>query len=124
MTRKRPLNPSVSNLGLTMPFFGKYVPDNLNDMDIKQSMLNLKVVGIMLASTAENSQAIIHTANGRDQTYREGDTLPGNVVIKRITGKGVLVERKGELESLSFPENELIFEVPARPLAEDKVHAF
>lgn len=113
-----------SNLGLTTAFFGRYVPENLNDADVKQSMLNLKVVGIMLSIPENDSQVIIHAANGHDQTYRVGDTLPGDVVIKRISRDGVLVERKGDLESLSFPENELIFEAPAKPLIEDKVNAF
>ncbi len=116
----RAANKHTANKGLNTPFFGNYVPDNLNDMSVKQSMLNFKVVGILLATRKEDSQVIIHIANGRSQTYRAGDTLPGEVVIKRITAKGVLVERKGELESLSLPENELIFEVPAKPLEEDK----
>ena len=36
----------------------------------------------------------------------------------------VFVERKGELESLSFPKNELIFEPKPKPFVEDDVHAF
>ena len=107
-----------SNNGLNKPFFGKYVPKNMNDADVKQSMLNFKVVGIMLASPEENSQVILHMAGGRDQSFRVGDTLPGGAMIKRITVDGVFVERKGELESLSFPKNELIFEVQAKPLGE------
>ena len=107
-----------------MPFFGKYVPNNLNAADVKQSLLNLKVVGIMLAKPEKDSQVILHTAGGRDQTFRVGDTLPGGVIIKQITADAVFVERKGELASLSFPKNELIFDAPAKPLTEDEVHAF
>ncbi len=114
----------MTNIGLDMPFFGNYVPKNLNTTDVKQSLLNLKVVGIMLAKPEKDSQVILHTAGGRDQTFRVGDTLPGGVIIKQITPDGVFVERKGELESLSFPKNELIFEAPAKPLTEDEAHAF
>lgn len=113
----------VLNKGLTWPFFGKYVPQNLNDADVRQSMLNFKVVGIMLASPEKDSEVILHSTSGREQTFRVGDKLPGGAMIKRITEDGVLVERKGELESLSFPKNELIFGVQAKPL-KDKVDEF
>lgn len=33
---------------------------------------------------------------------------------------GILVDRRGTLESLSLPKNELIFEPAAKPLTEDK----
>lgn len=114
----------ASNVGLSMTFFGKYVPDNLNDADVKQSMLNLEVVGILLAAHEEDSQVILHLESGRDQAFRAGNALPGGAIIKRITKEGVFVERNGVLESLSFPKNELIFDVQPKPLPEDQVHAF
>ncbi len=110
--------------GINAPIFGKYVPGNLGVMDVRKSMLDLKITGIMLAVHEEDSQVIIHSSSGTDQTFRVGDTLPGGAIIKRITADGVFVERKGELESLSFPKNELIFEPQPKPLTEDNVHAF
>ncbi len=104
------------NKGLQMPFFGEHVPESLHDANIKQSMLDLDVVGILFADNEQNSQVIIRTAGGQDKIFSVGDSLPGGVIIKRITPEGVLVGRNGSLESLSFPKNELIFEPPAKPL--------
>ncbi len=109
-----------SHVGLNTAFFGDYVPNNLNDADVKQSMLDLKVVGIMFANNEEASHVIIRTAGGREQTFGVGDSLPGGAVIKRVTPDGVLIGRNGALESLSLPKNALTFDPPAKPLGFSK----
>jgi len=106
-------NPAKSVLNTA--FFGDYVPANLNGADIKQSRLNLDIVGILFADDEKDSHVII-VDGGQEKTYYAGDVLPGNVTIKRITTDGVLVVREGSLESLSFPKNEVIFEPAAKPL--------
>jgi len=108
-----------SNPGLRAPIFGEYVPVDLKDSNIKQSMLNLEIVGIIFAENEENSHVIIRTASGKEQTFHVGDTLPGGVIIKRITPEGVLVGHNGAIESLSLPKNELTFEPVAKPLIEE-----
>lgn len=107
---------STANMGLNALFFGKYMPVMINVSDVKKSMLTYKVVGIMLAAHDEDSEVIIDTLSGGHQIFRVGDVLPWGTVIKRITSDGIFVERNGELESLSLPKNELIFEPPAKPL--------
>ncbi|RUQ81001.1 type II secretion system protein N [Legionella septentrionalis] len=99
--------------------FGEYVPENLDDAHIKQSMLNLTIVGIIFAEDERHSQVIIRTASGQEQVYGIGDAIPGGVIIKRITSEGVVVRRDGTLESLSLPKNELIFEPPSEPLIKE-----
>ncbi|MFJ1267032.1 type II secretion system protein N [Legionella lytica] len=101
---------------LNSSLFGVYVSNDLSDGSVKKSMLNVTLVGILFAGTMENSQVIIRSANGEEKTYKIGDTIPGDAVIKRITANGVLVERQGALESLSLPKNELTFEPVAKPL--------
>ena len=105
-----------STVGLSTPFFGDYVPENLSEGDVKQSMLDLKVVGIMFDKREAASHVIIRSANGLEQTFNQGDKLPGGAIIKRITPEGVLIGRNGSLESLSLPKNALIFDAPAKPL--------
>lgn len=96
--------------------FGTYVPVNLGDADIKQSQLDVELVGIMYADKERDSQVIIRSAGGDEQFYMIGDTLPGGAIIKRITRQGIVVLHNGSLESLSLPKNELIFDAPAKPL--------
>lgn len=101
---------------LTTPLFGDYVPQNLGEADVKQSVLDLTVVGIMFSNKEGASHVIIRTAGGREQTFSVGDSLPGGAIIKRITPDGVLIKRNGVLESLSLPKNDLNFEAPPKPL--------
>jgi general secretion pathway protein C len=105
---------------LNTRFFGYYVPKNLSDADVKQSMLDLTVVGILFAESEEASHVIIRTSGGREQTFGVGDALPGGAIIKRITSNGVLIGRNGALESLSLQKNALTFEPPAKPLRNSK----
>ena len=107
------------NPGLQTPFFGEYMPADLKDVSIKKSMLNLEIVGIIFSHNGQDSHVILRTASGTESAFHVGDALPGGVTIKRITADGVLVGHNGELESLSLPKNELIFEPAAKPLIGD-----
>jgi general secretion pathway protein C len=107
-------------MGLSAAFFGDYVPKTLNDSGVKQSMLDLTVVGIMFSDEEGESHVIIRTATGVEKTFYVGDSLPGGALIKRITLDGVLIQQKGSLESLIFPKNALIFEPPPKPLETSK----
>lgn len=104
------------NKGLKTAFFGDYVPKNISDAEVKQSRLDLTVVGIIFSDSEEASHVIIRTADGQEKTFGIGETLPGDVIIKRITSDGVLIGRNGSLERLSLPKNALIFDPPAEPL--------
>jgi general secretion pathway protein C len=104
---------------LNTALFGVYVANDLNDNNVKKSMLNVTLVGILFGNKGGESQVIIRTANGEEQTYSINDKIPGGALIKRITAGGVLVQRNGALESLSLPKNDLIFEPLAQPLKEE-----
>jgi general secretion pathway protein C len=102
-------------LGFTL--FGKYVPTDLSE--IKESKLNIEIVGILFAKDPKHSQVLIKTADGEEEAFMVGNNLPGNTVIKSIMANGILVEHNGTLESLSFPKNELSFEPAPKPLMKD-----
>ncbi len=101
---------------LTSSLFGVYIPNDLNGEHVKKSMLNITLVGILLGSTSENSQVIIRATNGEEKNYKVNDKIPGGVLVKKIMAGGILVEHNGTLESVSFPQTELIFEPVAKPL--------
>ncbi|KTD52605.1 type II secretion system protein N [Legionella quateirensis] len=104
---------------LNSSMFGVYVPNDLNEGNVKKSMLNVSLVGILFADKTDESQVIIRSSSGEEKTYKIGDKIPGGAVIKRIMAGGVLVERDGNLESLSLPKNDLTFEPVAKPLKEE-----
>lgn len=97
------------------PIFGDYLPITSN-IDIKESTLDVEIVGIVFSSNAHESQVLIKDAAGDERTYLIGDTLPGSAVIKGINKNGIVVLYNGSLESLSLPKNELLFGKPAKPL--------
>ncbi len=99
--------------------FGVYVSNDLNSENVKKSMLNITLVGILLGNTSENSQVIIRSANGEEKNYKVNDKIPGGALVKKIMAGGILVEHNGTLESVSLPKNELIFEPLAKPLRND-----
>lgn len=115
----KPQEKEVQNVSfiLKSSLFGIYVPNDLNH--IKKSMLNLTLSGILLGNSKEESQIIIRSAGGEENTFKMGDKLPGGAIIKKIMPAGVLVEHNGVLESLSLPESELRFEPVAKPLKEE-----
>ncbi len=101
---------------LRVPVFGEYIPKALVDLDVKPSGLDLSLVGIVFSSTSKESQVIINSPGNPTQTFSTGDLVPGGAKIKQITPDGVVLEHDGELESLSLPKNELIFEPVPEPL--------
>lgn len=115
-----PAKPNTFDSIRKTSLFGIYVADDLNDDNVKKSMLNITLVGILLGNTAEESQVIIRAANGEEKNYRVNDKIPGGVLIKRIMPEVIIVEHDGGLESVSLPKNELIFEPVAKPLKNDQ----
>lgn len=99
--------------------FGDYVPTDLTTAEIKQSMLNVDIAGVLFADNVGNSQVIIRGAGGDEHNYRVGDTIPGGAVIKRIMVDGILVDYNNALERLNLQKNKLTFEPPAQPLFKD-----
>lgn len=106
-------------LVLKSAIFGSYVPKDLDESSVQESLLNLEIVGILFAPNLQDSHVIIRAADGEEKTYLVGDALPGGAVLKKITAQGILVERDGNLESLSLPKGELTFEPIAQPMLED-----
>jgi len=113
---KKIINSKLLSDNLGINFFGTYVPKNINDLDIKQSTLNIKIVGILFANDDKFSQVIINTPDKKDQILGVGDTISNGAVIKKITKDGILIEWKGALERINLAKDVLIFDAPIKPL--------
>lgn len=106
---------SLRSILFRKPLFGEYTP-TLFDKEIRPSTLDFEVVGIVYSGKENASQVIIRVEKGDEFTYQVGDELPGGAVIQEISKKGIVVLYNGVLESLSLPQNELLFDDPAQPL--------
>lgn len=103
---------------LKIELFGKYIPKQLNQNNIKQSLLDIHVIGIMYANDKGSSKVIMRFANGLEKSFKIGDTIPdsGGAIILHILHNEIIVSHDGVLERLSLPKNELIFDKPLKPL--------
>ncbi|WP_131781758.1 type II secretion system protein N [Legionella gresilensis] len=110
---------TTNSIIFTKPLFGDYIPV-INEVDIKESTLDVEIVGIMFSPNSGDSQVIIKDTAGEERTYIAGDTLPGGAVVKRINENSVVVLYNGSLESLSLPKIELLFNKPAKPLISEE----
>ncbi|MGV3740597.1 MAG: type II secretion system protein N [Gammaproteobacteria bacterium] len=105
---------------LSIAIFGEYIPKTLVDINVKPSGLDLSIAGIVFSSDPSKSMVIINAPGNQTQTFSIGDTVPGGAKIKQITPDGVVLKRDGELESLSLPKDELIFESEPEPLKQEQ----
>ncbi|STX28718.1 general secretion pathway protein C [Legionella beliardensis] len=110
---------TTQSILFTKPLFGDYIPV-INEADIKESTLDVEIVGIVFSPDIAESQVLIKDTAGEERTYFIGDTLPGGAVIKRISENGIVVLYNGSLESLSLPKAELLFDKPAKPLISEE----
>lgn len=95
--------PTVANLHL----FGVYQMHDAAALPIAQ--LGLTLQGILYATQASDSQAIIATANGNTKTYKIGDGVNG-ATIKQILPTDVILDTGGTLQRLPLirPDLELV----------------
>lgn len=94
--------------------FGEYIPENVDAGGVRESDLNLTVVGILFAEDEKSSRVMFELPGQQVKTFGVGDTLPGGAVIKRITQDGILLMRRGVVERLTLPKNE----IPMAPIPE------
>jgi len=98
--------------------FGEYVPHGLGDTGVQRSKSNASIIGILFSSDEQASQVLIEVSGHNDKVFKLGDKIPGGAIIKRITPDGILLMRDGVVESLSLPQDELLFAPPSQPMGE------
>lgn len=102
--------PQIKNFkGLEQDFFGTYIPIELQNNEIKQSLLNLEIVGIIFSELENESEVIIKLENGKNKIFKTGQFLHSGIQINQIMPENIIVKRNGILESLSFPKQDLEF---------------
>lgn len=101
---------------LKVPLFGDYIPEDLAGVDVKDSTLHVKLIGVILSPNEKESEAIFQLQDDKQKIFHLGDTIPGGAVIKRINQDEIYMMRNGSIEYLSLPEKGLSFDAPAPPL--------
>lgn len=79
--------------------------------------LKLTLRGLLVASPAKNSQAIISELGKEEKVYSIGDALPGGAILYKILVDSVILKHNGRLEKLTPPE----LEDDLKPLSADGI---
>lgn len=80
------------------------VPVALDETRLPASEAGYQLFGLIEAERQDEARAILGSADGQQQEYRVGDTMPDGARVHAIRARAVLFERNGELERLALPE--------------------
>ena len=108
-----PYNPPTA-MSVRQPVAGKIADQHLfglanqaagNLTNAPDTTLALTLHGIVAGKNAKDSRALI-VANGDEEPYALGATVPGGALIRAIFPDRVLLERNGRVEALRLPKDE------------------
>lgn len=95
------INKSIADLHI----FGNptvAVIDVPKEVNAPTTRLRLELLGVMAASVAENSSAIIAPKGGAGENYRIGDVIQGRTKLAAVQQDQVILDSNGKLETLKF----------------------
>jgi len=72
------------------------------EVNAPKTRLRLELLGVMAASNAKNSSAIIAPKGGAGENYRVGDVVQGRTKLAAVHQDKVILESNGKLETLKF----------------------
>lgn len=73
-------------------------------IEAPDTRLRLELTGLFASSDPQQSLAIISEKNGKDESYRIGDSVPGNATLHEVYADRVILRRLGNLETLRLKE--------------------
>lgn len=73
-------------------------------IEAPETRLRLELTGLFASTNPKDSIAIISEKNGKDESYRIGDSVPGNATLHEIYADRVILRRLGKLETLRLKE--------------------
>ena len=73
-------------------------------IEAPETRLRLELTGLFASTNPKDSIAIISEKNGKDESYRVGDSVPGNATLHEIYTDRVILSRLGKLETLRLKE--------------------
>lgn len=68
--------------------------------------LRLELRGVSATKEDKEASALIEGPDKETQVYNIGDKLPGDATLKAIYVNRIVIERRGQLENLYFPQDE------------------
>jgi len=75
------------------------------DVEAPRTQLKLELKSVFAAEDESRSSAIIAESSKKSNLYRVGSKLPGNATLAGVYSDRVLLNRRGKIEALYFPES-------------------
>jgi type II secretion system protein C len=82
---------------------------------IAESTLQVKLIGTLAAGAGGVSVASIEDPSGKRIPVRTNDVLPGGAKVVRIEPTRIVIDNRGRLEEITFPEKTGTPNVPSTP---------
>lgn len=76
---------------------------DLEALDAPETQLNLELKGVIATGITERARAIIATDDEGDKNYSVGDEIAAGAQLRAVHADRVILERRGELETLHLP---------------------
>ncbi len=75
------------------------------DLPVKDTKLNLKLLGVYTAEPADAAMAIISSNGKPEEVFRVGETITGRAVLIEVLQNEVRIDNSGRIEKLELPES-------------------
>ena len=89
-------------------------PEVVDTEDLPETNLRLVLRGVMAGRSEHLTSALVEGPDSETDVYRVGEELPGEARLHQVYQRRIVIERNGELENLSFPEEDTDGEVAVR----------
>ena len=86
--------------------FNAVVETKPNIEELPKTSLRLTLTGVSATENQDNARALIEGPDRSTESYRVGDTLPGNANLHSVHKDRVILSRSGKLETLFFSESD------------------
>lgn len=112
-TRTAPQNARASAISVErLHLFGEAEtraakPKVLKALDAPDTKLKLTLRGVLASDDPDYARAIIADAKGAEDAYAVEEKLPGNAVLKEIYPDRIILEYRGQLETLRLPQDDI-----------------
>lgn len=119
----QPLAPrGAASAGQQIPqwhLFGEATVDAPAGMaeEMPETTLQLTLRGVIASPSPRLARAIIADPAGKENFYKIGDALPGNVTLSEIHGDRIVIQRGGRYETLTLPKEPLLMTGGLQPPA-------
>lgn len=81
-------------------------PTPVVEKDAPKSTLPLELRGVFVAQDEAQSSAIIAERGRQSESYNIGESVPGNATLAAVFADRVLLNTRGRLEALYFPDHD------------------